>query len=261
MNTIPVTPEDFARIGRQHQTSDILGAMNRLVPLGTADLAELAMAEFDQTDLDEIKGYGAQLSGEGVDVQKARNGKKAARVNEAGGIRNAKLLLRRSIAVAANAIRYRPAPPGESDATTKEIVSGLMTQVDSLSGRIGANTVKLAGRLGTVKTVLAAPEIAPVAAKVPARAALLAAIDAAIAALPTLSQLKKGGQQAAKQGTVDLDEIDGRAYMKLKHLAEIGAAHFAVDNPKRAAEYRLTETHAANAPAPPAPPAPPPVQP
>ena len=51
---IPINPEDFSAIGARFQSEDIVSEIDRLVPLATADLAQLATRGYGPARLAQL---------------------------------------------------------------------------------------------------------------------------------------------------------------------------------------------------------------
>ena len=130
--------------------------------------------------------------------------------------------------------------PGETTAQTAQIVADTVGQIDALGGVLGNDSAKLRTRLTSLVSILALPALAAAPGDAAARAAFVAKVEGAIAALPGLAEQKKTHQQDAKAGTSSLDEIDGRAYTNLKTLTKVGRAYWNEHGDrKRAGEYQL----------------------
>ncbi|MBI5481844.1 MAG: hypothetical protein HY906_23510 [Deltaproteobacteria bacterium] len=246
--TIPVTRHDFVLIGQLYASEDIVKEADRLLPLATEDIQTLAKRGYTMTELEALRGYRDRLSAESADRREQRGAKKAARAREGVAVRDGKRVLRSGVVLAVAAIARRPVPSGESEETTREIVAGLMLQVDALTGRIGTDSAKLRTRLGTLKNILALPELQPSAPEAGGRTEFLAKVDDALKKLPGLAESKKAHQEEAKARTEDLDEIDGRAYFNMKLLCQVGRAYFNEHgDPGRAGGYQLNALHVATA--------------
>jgi hypothetical protein len=143
-------------------------------------------------------------------------------------------------------VDFRPDLQGETALETAKIVADTIGQIDALGGHIGSDSAKLRTRLTSLVSILGLPAIAPAPSDAAGRAALVAKVEAAIAALPALAEQKKTDQVVAKAGTASLDEIDGRAYTNLKTLAKVGRAYWREHGDlKRAGEYQLNALHSA----------------
>ena len=138
---------------------------------------------------------------------------------------------------------------------TRTVVDSIMKQIDALSGRIGSDTATLRTRLQTLRSLLNAPELSPSAEAATAITGTVTQIDEVLAVLPSLTEAKKGLQQAALEDTAALDEVDGRAYWNLKLLTQCGRARFnELGDDARAAPYHLLALHPSKAKPPVAPP-------
>ncbi|MBI5481356.1 MAG: hypothetical protein HY906_21030 [Deltaproteobacteria bacterium] len=178
--TIPVTRHDFVQIGQLHASEDIVKEADRLLPVATEDIQKLAKRGYTMVELEGLRSYRDRLSGESADRREQRGAKKGARAREAVALREGKRVLRSGVVLALAGVARRPVPDGETEETTREIVAGLMHQVDALTGRIGNDSAKLRTRLGTLKNVLALPELQPPAAEAGARTEFLAKVDDAL---------------------------------------------------------------------------------
>lgn len=250
--SIPTTVEHFVAIGERYFSEDIINEADRLLPLATADIDLLATRGYGQGELNKLHGFRAALVAEVAGRNQQRGSKKGSRSVEAHAIKEGKLVLRSGEATALAVLTNRTAPPGETALETEKIVADTINQIDALGGHIGSDSAKLRTRLSSLVSILGLPAIAPAPSDAAGRAALVAKVQAAIAALPSLAEQKKTDQVTAKAGTASLDEIDGRAYTNLKTMAKVGRAYWREHgNPQRAAEYQLNALNpqAAKAPA------------
>jgi hypothetical protein len=155
-------------------------------------------------------------------------------------------VLRSGETTALAVLTNRTAPAGETVLETAKIIADTIGQIDALGGHIGSDSAKLRTRLASLVSILKLPAIAPAPSDAAGRAALVAKVEAAIAALPGLAEQKKTDQVVAKAGTASLDEIDGRAYTNLKTMAKVGRAYWREHGDlKRAGEYQLNALHSA----------------
>ena len=165
---------------------------------------------------------------------------------ESHAIHEGKLVLRSGEVTALAVLTSRTPHPGETPLETEKIVADTVGQIDALGGYIGNDSAKLRTRLTSLVSILELPALAPAPSDAAGRAALVAKVEAAIAALPGLAEQKKTDQVVAKAGTGSLDEIDGRAYTNLKTLAKVGRAYWREHGDlKRAGEYQLNALHSA----------------
>jgi hypothetical protein len=238
--SIPITPDDFIAIGERYPSEAIIDEADRLLPLATADIGLLATRGYGQGELSKVIGFRAALVAEVAGRNQQRGSKKGSRNVEAHAIKEGKLVLRSGETTALAALTNRTAAPGETSIETKKIVEDTIGQIDALGGHIGTNSAKLRTRLTSLVSILGLPALAPAASDAPGRAALVAKVQAAIAALPALAEQKKTHQQEAKTGTSSLDEIDGRTYTNLKTMTKVGRAYWREHgNLQRAGEYQL----------------------
>jgi hypothetical protein len=244
--SIPTRVEHFVAIGERYFSEDIINEADRLVPLATADIDRLATRGYGQSDLNKLQGFRAALVAEVAGRNQQRGSKKGSRNVEAHAIKEGKLVLRSGETTALAVLTNRAAPPGETALETEKLVADTIGQIDALGGHIGSDSAKLRTRLSSLVSILGLPALAPASSDAAGRAALVAKVEAAIAALPSLAEQKKTDQVVAKAGTASLDEIDGRAYTNLKTLAKVGRAYWREHgDPKRAGEYQLNALHSA----------------
>jgi hypothetical protein len=238
--TIPITPEDYVTIGERYQSEDIVAEIDRLLPLATADIDLLATRGYGQTELSKVTGFRAALVAEVAGRNQQRGSKKGSRNVEAHAMKDGKLVLRSGETTALAVLTNRTAAPGETELQTKKIIEDTIGQIDALGGHIGGDSAKLRTRLTSLVSILGLPALAPSASDAEGRAALVAKVEAAIAALPALAEQKNTDQQEAKTGTASLDEIDGRTYTNLKTMTKVGRAYWREHgNLQRAGEYQL----------------------
>lgn len=238
--SIPITPEDFISIGERYLSEDIIEEIDRLLPLATADITKLATRGYGEAELSKLIAFRSSLVAEVAGRKQQRGSKKGSRSVEAHAVKEGKLVLRSGEATALASLTNRTPAAGETPIETQQIVEDVIGQIDALGGHIGTSSVKLRTRLTSLVSILGLPAIKPAASDAPARAELVAKVQAAIAALPGLAEQKKTDQQEAKTGTSSLDEIDGRTYTNLKTLTKVGRAYWREHgNRQRAGEYQL----------------------
>jgi hypothetical protein len=243
---IPITVDDFVAIGERYLSEEIVNEADRLAPLATADIDLLATRGYGQGELNKLHGFRAALVAEVAGRNQQRGSKKGSRSVEAHAIKEGKLVLRSGETTALAVLTNRTPPPGENALETARIVADTIGQIDALGGHIGSDSAKLRTRLTSLVSILALPAIAPAPSDAAGRAALVAKVEAAIAALPGLAEQKKTAQATAKAGTASLDEIDGRAYTNLKTMVKVGRAYWREHgNLQRAGEYQLNALHSA----------------
>ncbi len=249
---IPITPEDFVAIGERYLSEDIIAEIDRLLPLATGDITLLASRGYGASELSKLTAFRAALVTEVAGRNTQRGSKKGSRNVEAEAIKDGKLVLRSGATMALATLTHRTPAPGETTIQTMKIVEDTVGQIDALGGILGSDSAKLRTRLTSLVSILGLPVLAVAPADAAARAAFIAKVKAAIAALPELAEQKKTHQQDAKAGTSSLDEIDGRAYTNLKTLTRVGRAYWNEHGDrKRAGEYQLNALNdrAAKAPA------------
>ncbi len=250
--SIPVTAQDFVAIGERFQSEDIIDEVDRLLPLAKSDIAHLATRGYGQAELSKLTGLRDALVAEVAGRKQQRGAKKGSRSVEAHAIKEGRLVLRSGETTALATLTNRTPAPGETPIQTRQIIADTIGQIDALGGHIGTDSAKLRTRLTSLVSILGLTALAPAASDAPARAALVAKVEAAIAALPALAEQKKTHQQDAKTGTSSLDEIDGRTYTNLRTLTKVGRAYWNEHgNRQRAGEYQLNALNerAAKAPA------------
>jgi hypothetical protein len=244
--SIPTRVEDFVAIGERYLSEDIVNEADRLLPLATADINHLATRGYGQGELSKLHGFRAALVAEVAGRNQQRGSKKGSRSVEAHAIKEGKLVLRSGETTALAVLTSRTPHPGETPLETEKIVADTVGQIDALGGYIGTDSAKLRTRLTSLVSILGLPALAPAPSDAAGRAALVAKVEAAIAALPALAEQKKTDQVVAKAGTGSLDEIDGRAYTNLKTLAKVGRAYWREHGDlTRAGEYQLNALHSA----------------
>ncbi|APR77860.1 Hypothetical protein A7982_03207 [Minicystis rosea] len=241
MSFIPVTAQDFIKIGERFDSADIVAEIDRLLPLATADIVLLATRGYGQSLLDELKEHRSGLIVAVAERDRGRGTKKGARRVEGDAVDAGKLVLRSGVTLVMSAITHRKPAAGEMPEQTKQVATDLAAKIEGLGGRIGNDSAKLRTRLTTLAALLAEPVLAPAPAEAQARADFLAKVTEALAELPSLAEQKKGTQQDAKQETSSVNELDGRAYTNVKTLVQVGRAYWNEHaNRKRAAEYNLS---------------------
>lgn len=240
MTNIPRTPEEFTKIGRRFNSEDIIAEIDRLRPIATQDIADLARRGFPQPLLDRLVGYRATLAAESAERRQQRAAKRAARVSEEAAFDRGLDLLRAGTALAISAVSTRVPPEGETAEASARVMTRLAAQIDTLSGPIDEDTAALRTRLQTLGGILSDPELHPIPEMSEGIADCTTGIGQALERLPASTEAKEALQQAALVDTADLDEIDGRAYWYLKLLTQAGRARFReLQQPDRAAPYHL----------------------
>lgn len=244
--SIPTRVEHFVVIGERYLSEDIINEADRLLPLATDDINLLATRGYGQGELSKLHGFRAALVAEVAGRNQQRGSKKGSRSVESHAIKEGKLVLRSGETTALAVLTSRTPHPGETALETEKIVADTVGQIDALGGHIGNDSAKLRTRLTSLVSILGLPALAPAPSDAAGRAALVAKVEAAIAALPGLAEQKKTDQVVARAGTGSLDEIDGRAYTNLKTLAKVGRAYWREHGDlKRAGEYQLNALHSA----------------
>lgn len=251
---LPITAEEFRLIGQRFPSDDIVAEIDRLAPLGQADLPKLAEVEYTPAQLEALLGYRARLVAEDAGRRVGRGKKKGARRSEIDAVVEGKRLLRAGIDVAFRALATREPPAGEPPEETRRIADSFEGQIEALGGRIALDSALLRTRLTALASILEAAELAPRPEAQASRRKLLDDVRQSLRTLPTLAETKKGLQAEAKSDTAELDEIDGRAYWNLKQLCSAGRTYFRRQGDfARAAEYhlgRLTSRPRSSKPAP-----------
>jgi hypothetical protein len=223
---IPVTKEDFAKIGRRFTSAEIANETDRLIPMAKADLATLETGGYSRDMLDELVGFRDQLRTESAAKSEIRGAKKGARLSEGLAFDEGRLALRKGISMALIAIARRQLPAGEDPRTTQERVTELTHMVQALGGRLNCDPAALRSRLEGLRALLGQPDFAPPQGGAEARQKLVEKLDRAIGLITDHAEAKKDLKERSKGKTMSLDELDGRAYTNLRFLSRVGRACF-----------------------------------
>jgi hypothetical protein len=224
--SVPVTKEDFAKIGRRFNSDDLVHEIDRLLPMALADQATLETGGYSRAMLDELAAFRDQLRAETAAKTEIRGAKKGARESETLAFKEGRWVLRKGISMALVALARRQPPAGEAPKTTQERVAELHSKVQALSGTLNNNPALLRSRMEGLRAILGQPDFAPGAGGEAARTAFLARLEGAIALITTHAEAKKHLKQSAKGKTETVDELDGRAYTNLRLLAQVGRSSF-----------------------------------
>ncbi|HOX46881.1 MAG TPA: hypothetical protein PK668_25005 [Myxococcota bacterium] len=222
----PVSKEDFVTLGKRYRSEEIINALDRLLPLATADLAALEPAGYTPELLAELTALRDQIRDGSATCRQVRGSKKGARAGEAVVLEEGKNVLRRGVALATVAVARRAPNPEETAQETREKAAELTSQVKALSGRLGKDAALLRTRLITLRALLVNPELNP---SEKARAEIqkfLERLDKTVAGITAQAESKKALREQSKDRTVQMDELDGRAYANMRLLAQVGRAVF-----------------------------------
>ncbi|HOX44451.1 MAG TPA: hypothetical protein PK668_12680 [Myxococcota bacterium] len=223
---VPVTREDFAKVGRRFSSEEIVNETDRLIPMATADLSTLETGGYSRAMLDELVAFRDQLRAESAAKSEVRGAKKGARMSEGLAFKEGRLALRKGISMALVAISRRQVPAGEDPKTTQERVTELTHLVKALGGKLNNDPAVLRARLEGLRALLGQPDFAPAQDGEPARKGLIEKLDRAIGLVTTHAEAKKNLKERSKGKTMTLDELDGRAYTNLRLLSQVGRACF-----------------------------------
>jgi hypothetical protein len=226
MNHVPVTAEDFRKLGTRVDSELLLGVLNRMVPLATRDAAHLAGHEFNADDRTALETCRTQLTNEVSTNRDLRETKKAQRYGEADHVNEGKILLRTAIDVLHNKISSLTPAAGETPEHFHARIDLLVGRLDALGGTIRMDAVKLHTRLTGLNVLLADPVFAPSAGAAAARAQMVSQLTDLLTRLPATSEGKKSAQAASVEHQAALDVIDGRAAFLLKKLVRAGRSYW-----------------------------------
>jgi len=243
---VPVTKEDFAKIGRRFNSDDLVHEIDRLLPMAVADQASLETGGYSKAMLDELAAFRDQLRAETAAKTAAktdiRGAKKGARESEGLAFKEGRWVLRKGISMALVALTRRQPTEGEAPKTTQERVAELHSKVKALTGSLNNNPALLRSRMEGLRAILGQPDFAPAAGGEAARTTFLARLEGAIALITSHTEAKKNLKQSAKGKTETVDELDGRAYTNLRLLSQVGRSTFMDAGDKlRADAYSLRQ--------------------
>jgi hypothetical protein len=223
---IPVTKEDFVKVGRRFSSDDLVHEIDRLLPMAQADQAALETGGYSQALLDELASLRDRLRAETAAKTDVHGAKKGARESEGLAFKEGRWVLRKGISMAMVALARRKTPAGEAPKTTQERVTELSSKVKALSGTLNNNPALLRSRMEGLRAILALPDFAPAENGEEPRKAFLARLEAAIDLVTSHTEAKKSLKQNAKGMTEAVDELDGRAYTNLRLLSQVGKNTF-----------------------------------
>jgi hypothetical protein len=241
---MPVTKEDFVRIGKRYSSSEIINELDRLLPLATADIQALAKAGYPAALLAELTALRDRIRQLCAGCREARGSRSGARAGEDVVLEEGRNALRRGLAIATMAVSRRQPAQGESAQASREKAAELTSSLKTLRGTIGKDAAVLRTRLTTLRELLGKPDFAAAEAEAAERQAFLERLDASIATITAQAESKKSLKEQSKDRTVLMDEMDGRAYHNMRLLTQAGQAVFRdLGEKEHARMYSLRELH------------------
>lgn len=159
MVMIPVTKEEYQKIGERYDSEDVIEQVDELVPLAVAYVEVLP--GYDMRLLDELKTRRTELMENVSDRRRQRKeAKQGSRKVEARRVREGKWLNRTAVTLAQNAVRSRVPAQGETEEESRRIADRLVKAIEAQQGATSNDSTAVQTRLEGAKKLLTG-EIAP----------------------------------------------------------------------------------------------------
>jgi hypothetical protein len=238
--SMPVTRSDFAKIGARFATEAIINEIDRLLPLAQADIELLVSGGYTRQLFQELAEHRDLLRTHAASRRAQQGARKGARKSEAIACEEGRLALAKGIAMAKVALTRRPVPEGADKEAFRKKATEQMSLLKALAIRNGRDAGQLRTRLEGLRAILLDPDYAPPAGGEADRAAFVQKLERIIATVTTHAENKKNLKDGTVIGTVDMDELDGRAYTNMRLLSQVGrAVQLEVGNKVQARAYAL----------------------
>jgi hypothetical protein len=240
--SIPMSKDDFVRIGKRFSREDILSLSHRVLPLAVLDIDKLSAGGFTPGMLAELTAQRDQACALIASSRDVRGAKKGARAGEGVVLENARNTLTQGLAIATVSIVNRRPAQGEDLEAAREKAAELEGKLRELRGASDRNATALLTRLVGLREILRSQDFAPSAEQAPGRDSFLACLDAVIANVRDQAESKKSLRDLSKDRTSQVAEITGRLYSGLCLLCRVGKAVFHREgDPDHARNYTLWE--------------------
>jgi hypothetical protein len=221
---MPVTAQDFVWIGRSIPTEPLMREIVRLSKLASEDISVLATRGYHVGMLEQLRALRARLAAEDDAARKRRCDNNRSAVARGEDLASAENLFRSGIALALCAVATRRVHEQESVVAARRRTAALVEMVELIDRGSLRDSETLRFRIGQLRALLTLQELEPSASDVRGRSELVEKLE--VAARNLASYAQETESPAPGPGFDIFNELEGRAWLNLRLMTEVGRAAF-----------------------------------